>query len=1091
MEKFNKCQTPLEELRLDTYPQEVQEQFWDFLDTVPFIKWMVSPDRPLISECPRDDEGKVTIDVTRPPILENTKFFRQAAIAFANNGKRYSTLRPNANPNSDFGRWLREERRRGWEGLIDPSTGMWVTGDMYWLLNYCPIHQVVKDSKGMALRVVNFPKFWDGQFLMTHYMHQARLHGHHAAELASRGKGKAHPYSQVVYTPDGMRRWGDIQVGDLLFGDDGKPTRVTMVPFDEEEDIYTVTLSDGRSLSCTSGHLFRVRDCLEHSSECVIDLWEMMHSGYTYESHGGTTAYRYSLPNNGAVEFSPQSVPIDPYSLGLLLGGGLFSMSSTNTVEFTSEEGDIDIYQKSIPYRIGSGKTPCSHTMEIPGIKGFLKKHGMYSEFPQRRFIPREYMFNSSDVRMEVLRGLMDTCGIVDNEGAPTFTTASLRLADDIRWLCHSLGYSSLLPTGHLEYEGGPLRAGYTVAILTNDAIFRLPRKLKELAGFPSVHGQDGKDWTSIVDIRYSHREKAKCVIVNNDSHCYLIGDFVVTHNTSLGGGMLSRRCILGESHDNRSDVQCWVTATDRTKLMGENQILSIFTDNLDFCAKNTQFAGHRLTSSRQEMLWKMGYKKPGSDVEHGSKNSVQGIITGVNQDKLNGSRGVLYLIEEAGIFRDLLSMYTLIRPSVEQGDDVFGEIILYGTAGDEQSDFQDFQEIIYKPKGYNVESLPNVFDKEGQGSQECAIFYPAYLNRDDGCMDADGNSDVTKALLGLLADRYRVKYNSSDITAIAKRISQYPITPQEAILRSHHSIFPITELIERLNQIDNNPSEYDDVYIGELLEGTSGKMEFIPTNDIPIRDFPTKDNKVKGALEIFEMPQKDGQGDVFSERYLASCDPYDDDSSNTMSLGSIFVLDSWTDRLVAEYTGRPEYADDFFEIARKLCFFYNCQMMYENNKKGLFAYFSKKNCVYKLADTPTYLRDKQLIKEIGYGNKLKGIAMYGSDKPGTLRNYGYTLIKEWLIQKVSKVEKDDQGNDIETSIPNLYFIRNRALLRELILWNPNINVDRIMSLMQLMLYRQEKVILYQGDLSKPSTRDSSQDLDNDEFFKRNYPKGF
>lgn len=124
----------------------------------------------MISECQRDSEGKVQIDVTHPPILENTDFFRQTAIDYEANGKKYTLLRPNANPNSDFGKWLLEERRRGWEGLVDPSTGMWITGDMYWLLNYSPIHQVVKTSKGLTLRTTAFPKFYDGQFLVTHYL---------------------------------------------------------------------------------------------------------------------------------------------------------------------------------------------------------------------------------------------------------------------------------------------------------------------------------------------------------------------------------------------------------------------------------------------------------------------------------------------------------------------------------------------------------------------------------------------------------------------------------------------------------------------------------------------------------------------------------------------------------------------------------------------------------------------------------------------------------------------------------------------------------------------------------------------------------
>lgn len=135
---FNKCQTPLEDLHLDQYPNEIQEQFWDFLNNVPFIKWMVSPDRPYVHELPKDNQGRAIIDVTHPPILENSDFFRSTAKVWEETGS-YTKLRPNRNPNSDFGRWLREERRRGWEGYTDPSTGMWVTGDYYWMLNYCPM----------------------------------------------------------------------------------------------------------------------------------------------------------------------------------------------------------------------------------------------------------------------------------------------------------------------------------------------------------------------------------------------------------------------------------------------------------------------------------------------------------------------------------------------------------------------------------------------------------------------------------------------------------------------------------------------------------------------------------------------------------------------------------------------------------------------------------------------------------------------------------------------------------------------------------------------------------------------------------------
>lgn len=186
---FNKCQTPLEKLNLNVCPKEVQEQFWDFINNVPFIKWMVSKNRPYISQLPRDEGGKVIIDVTHPPILEDTDFFCQTGNVWRETGK-YSSLRPNANPNSEYGRWLWEERRRGWEGLINPANGMWITGDFYWMLNYCPMHLIEKLPNGMEIRKTDMPRFWDGQFLVSHYFLQARHHKHHAAELASRGRGK-------------------------------------------------------------------------------------------------------------------------------------------------------------------------------------------------------------------------------------------------------------------------------------------------------------------------------------------------------------------------------------------------------------------------------------------------------------------------------------------------------------------------------------------------------------------------------------------------------------------------------------------------------------------------------------------------------------------------------------------------------------------------------------------------------------------------------------------------------------------------------------------------------------------------------------
>ena len=288
--------------------------------------------------------------------------------------------------------------------------------------------------------------------------------------------------------------------------------------------------------------------------------------------------------------------------------------------------------------------------------------------------------------------------------------------------------------------------------------------------------------------------------------------------------------------------------------------------------------------------------------------------------------------------------------------------------------------------------------------------------------------------------------------------------------------MFPVTQLTERLNELDKNPNGFDSTYIGTLIQNSKGDIEFTPTMDNPIREFPLNDNKYTGALEIYEMPQKDSQGKVFAGRYIMGLDPVNNDQADTLSLTSVFVLDLFTDRIVAEYTGRTDYADDALELVRKLCIFYNAKCLYENNIKGPYAYFSSRRCLHYLADTPEYLRDKQIIKYQGFGNTSKGVA---ASMP--VNNYANGLIREWLIKPVTIVVNED-GQDVERVVTNMAFVRNRALLQELISYNPDGNFDRIRALGMVMLYRGEFVDKYEGDLSR--TRHQEK-IKEDNYFKQ------
>lgn len=543
-----------------------------------------------------------------------------------------------------------------------------------------------------------------------------------------------------------------------------------------------------------------------------------------------------------------------------------------------------------------------------------------------------------------------------------------------------------------------------------------------------------------------------------------------------LGASLLARRYELGESDEVNKKVQCVVTASERKYLTGANQILDMFKYYIDFLANNTQFPSKKLTDTMQGLQWTSGYIDQVTNTRRGSENAVTGITSKDDESKLRGSRGVLYLIEEFGTFPRLLQLYNNMLPSVGDGDSVWGLIFAYGTAGDTESDFSAAQELMYNPVGYKMYALDNVYDLEGQGRNKFTYFFPGYINRDQ-CYDNNGNSDVTKALLQILKDRYVLKYNSTDPNSLTKRIAEIPITPQEAILKAQGNIFPVSQLVQRLNELDNDPNVYSNVYVGELVFNSKGVLEYTPTADLPIREFPLKDNKSTGAIEFYQLPQEDSSGEIPYGRYIIGHDPVDQDTSGTLSLTSTFVLDLWTDRIVAEYTGRQQFADDNYEIVRKLCLFYNAKCLYERNKMGLFSYFSRMNSLYLLEDTPPYLKDKQIIKEVGYGNTAKGV-----NATQAVNNHANMLLANWLIKPV--VIQTDDGQ--ETTVPNLSFIKSRALLKELILYNPVINVDRVRAMGMVMMFREQMMVTYQGDFTS-ARRKKRKGAGYDDYFTRNY----
>lgn len=542
---------------------------------------------------------------------------------------------------------------------------------------------------------------------------------------------------------------------------------------------------------------------------------------------------------------------------------------------------------------------------------------------------------------------------------------------------------------------------------------------------------------------------------------------------------IMSHNLIVGESEATHKRCITVLTAAQKEYLKDDKDgTLNKFIPELSFVIDNTPFPNLLLKNSPNEMSWQMGYKKPNGAIG-GSMNQVLGVSAKDDSDKLRGKRGWI-LYEEMGTFDGLLELYDVTRKSVEDGDYTFSCMYLVGTANNKESSFLSAKKLLYAPESYNIQSVPNVYDKKGSGKDTFGFFFPAYINR-AGCYNKDGISDVIKALLQVLMARYKSKYGA-DPTSVLRVIAEDPITPAEAIIKVKDAYFPVASLQERADTLDKNPSLYDDIYVGELYTTSTGEIEFRPTDDIPIRTYPV-DNDTKGALEIYSMPKKDREGKVFNDRYIIGVDPYDNDQAESHSLYSIFVLDTFVDNLAAEYTGRTNFADEAHDMVLKLCIFYNAKALYESNKKGLYSYMEKTRNTFRLADTPEYLRDKQLVKYSSFGSNAKGVNVSAN-----INNFANRLIRDWLLMKVPIEVKQEDGHIEIQEVPKLYTLKTRALIEEAIQFNPDINVDRIRALGILMLYREQYIIRYGTGRTESSSEILSKDYaGNDEFFTKNF----
>lgn len=363
--------------------------------------------------------------------------------------------------------------------------------------------------------------------------------------------GKAQPLDEPVFTPEGWKNIGSLEVGDRVIGSDGKPTIVTNVFPQGTLPIYEIVFDDGTFTRCCAEHLWMTttdneRNAGRYSRGPRPERKRIKTGNIGHGSVKTTAEIAATIDQNHSIDFPKpfEGSPIhpnkvDPYCLGLLLGDGSFVNSSWT---FTAEDNELHdaIYNETRRHFDWTVDVPGAQTRTsriVAGDRGSKKipsTRVMLSELDGKRsedkYVPQEYLMATPAQRLSLLQGLMDTDGSVSNEGQQAqFSSSSEMLRDSVAFLARSLGGRALV----YPHETPHLPSWCVMVSFDSDICpFRLKRKAD------LWKSRTRKLYKRIVAIKPAGKTECVCIKVAAEDSLYITKDFILTHNTSFCMGL-------------------------------------------------------------------------------------------------------------------------------------------------------------------------------------------------------------------------------------------------------------------------------------------------------------------------------------------------------------------------------------------------------------------------------------------------------------------------------------------------------------------------------------------------------------------------
>lgn len=348
--------------------------------------------------------------------------------------------------------------------------------------------------------------------------------------------GKEISDNQIVATTKGLKKHGDLIVGDYVFGRDGTPVKVLWVS-EKTRSEYVVSFSDGAKIECHGNHEWTVYNRFRQKEETIET--KHMASSTIYNGDGKRgSRYKYHVDSNVCVMFDSRNVDLDPYVLGAWLGDG---DSSCGIIHIGNN--DVEIIGNST-YKFKESKGTTTRKFYSPELNLLLKNNGLI----KNKHIPDMYKYNSVEVRKNVISGLIDTDGYVyHRNGRITISNTNKRIIDDAAFILRSLGQSVVVCEFKPRVSSSGIVGKKIVYQLCFNPTMTFPTKVKR----KKITKLSINKKRAIVSIeRKEGLGYGNCIQV--EGGIYLVGDtFIPTHN-SEGSSRKLPAFMLGLNPDKK-----------------------------------------------------------------------------------------------------------------------------------------------------------------------------------------------------------------------------------------------------------------------------------------------------------------------------------------------------------------------------------------------------------------------------------------------------------------------------------------------------------------------------------------------------------